>query len=362
MRHAQRLAAVLAAASLLGCSGRAPPVPTAASAEASADLRTVTIDAATVARETAFDGVVQAVNRSTVSAQTSGRVVDLPFDVGDYVAKDAVIVRITTVEQRARTSAAQAALAEARARLAEAELAHGRIRDVYQRNLIAKAQYDKAAADLDSARARAESARAALTEAQEGLGHTVIRAPYPGVVVSRQVQLGETVAPGQPLMTGVSLDSLRVEVDIPQQHMGALRKHRKARAILPDGRSVAIVDLRLPPAADPATHSFRVLAQLPSLEPEAGVLPGTLVKVAFVSGQTQALLVPPEAVVRRGEISACYVLDPQGRVSFRALRLGSLGAEGRIPVLAGLALGEKVVVDPNAAVRLYLLQHGRSGA
>lgn len=346
--------AALATVCLAGCADRAPDAPEPAAPA----LAVARIELAPIARETVFDGVVEAVNQSTVSAQTTGRVVELPYDVGDYVEQGSVIVRITTAEQRARSGAAEATLSEANARLAEAQLVYDRTQDVYERKLIARAQFDKAAADLDSARARAEAARASVAEAREGLGYTVIRAPYSGVVVARQVQLGEAVTPGRPLMTGVSLDALRAAVDIPQQHIGALRKHGRARVILPDARSVPVTDLRLPPAANPSTHSFRVLANLPALDGNAGVFPGTLVKVAFVSGETRGLQVPPEAVVHRGELTACYIVGDTGNVSFRALRVGSPGADGRIPVLAGLAAGEKVALDPIAAAAAYKAQHG----
>lgn len=352
-----RTPSLLFAAVLLAACSDPPPSP-AGRAAATASLATATVEIAKVARETAFDGVVEAINQSTVSAQTSGRVVELPYDVGDYVEQGAVIVRITPTEQRARAGGAEAALAEAKARLAEAQLVYDRTRDVYEKKVIAKAQFDKAAADLDSARARAEAARATLAEAREGLGYTTIRAPYAGIVVARQVQLGETVTPGRPLMTGVSLDRLRVAVDIPQQHITPLRKHHQARAILPDGRSVPVTDLRLPPAADPATHSFRVLASLPPLDGDAGVFPGTLVKVAFVSGEGEGLLLPPQALVRRGEVTACYTVDEQAAVNFRALRVGSPGADGRVPVLAGLSAGEKVALDPVAAAAAYRQQRG----
>jgi RND family efflux transporter MFP subunit len=343
-------ALLLATALLCSCSDREPS-SAAEQASATASLASVTVESARVPRETAFDGAVEAINQSTVSAQTSGRVVELPFDVGDYVEKDAVIVRFTTTEQRARAGGAQATLAEARARLAEAQLTYDRTKDVYEKRVVPKAQLDKASADLDSARARAEAAQAALTEAREGLGYTVIRAPYAGIVVARHVQLGETVVPGRTLMTGLSLEHLRVVVEIPQQHIGPLRKHRKARVILPDGKSVAAVELRIPPGADPATHTFRVLVTLPPGEHD--VFPGTLVKVAFVSGEEDRVLIPPQALVRRGEITGAYVLDRNGRLDLRYLRVGTPGADGRIPVFAGLAAGERLALDPIAAGVAY---------
>lgn len=339
------------------CS-EAPPPPAQGTRPEAPALATLLAERTVVVRETVFDGVVEATNQATVSAQTAGRVLEMPFDVGDYVEQGAVIVQITPAEQRARADAAEAALAEANTRLAEAQLAHDRTRDMFRRKLVAAAQFDAAVAELDAARARVKSAEAALGQAREGLGYTVIRAPYAGYVLARHVQPGESVAPGQRLMSGVSLDQLRVAVDIPQQHIGPLRKHRQARVILPDGRSVPAADLRLPPAADPATHSFRVLAALPALEADAGVFPGTLLKVAFTSGEAEGLLLPAAAIVHRGELTACYVLDEQGAIGLRTLRIGSPGPDGRIPVLAGLAGGERVALDPIAAAVEYKRQAG----
>ena len=348
-----RASRFLLAVALVSACSDAPPAP-GPETGAAAGLESHVVEVSRVPRETAFDGAVEAINQSTVSAQTTGRVVELPYDVGDYVEKDAVIVRFTTTEQRARTGGAEASLAEARARLAEAQLAYDRTRDIYEKKLVAKAQLDKAAADLDAARARAAAAQAGLTEARESLGYTVIRAPYAGIVVARHVQLGETVAPGRQLMTGLSLEHLRAVVEIPQQHIGPLRRHRKARVILPDGISVAAAELRIPPSADPSTHSFRVLVTLPP--GEHGVFPGTLVKVAFVSGEEERVLIPPASIVRRGEVTGVYVVGADGRIGLRYLRVGTATADGRVPVLAGLAAGERVATDPIAAGIAYKQQ------
>lgn len=351
---ARTLVWLAAAALLSACSESSPPSGRDPAAAATANLAIQIVQSARVPRETSFDGAVEAINQSTVSAQTSGRVVDLPYDVGDYVEQGAVIVRFTGTEQRARSQAQEAGLAEAKARLAEAQLAYDRTKDVYARKLVAKAQLDKAAAELDSAKARHEGAQATLAEARENLGYTVIRAPYAGIVVARHVQMGETVTPGRPLMSGVSLEHLRAVVEIPQQHIGPLRKHRKARVILPGGGSVEAAELRIPPNADPATHTFRVLVTLPPGKHE--VFPGTLVKVAFVSGEEERLLVPGNALVRRGEVNGVYVLDAQSRIGLRYLRTGTPVADGNVPVLAGLMSGERVVLDPIAAGIAYKQQ------
>jgi RND family efflux transporter MFP subunit len=332
-----------------GCSEPSPPSMPAA--PVASGLQSEVVETATVSRETTFDGVVEAVNQSTVSAQTAGRVIEMPVDVGDEVEKGAVIVRFTDTEQKARGAAAEQATHEARARLVEAEAEFKRVSEIYEKRLIAKSQYDRSRADLDAARARLKASEATLAEVREGLEHTVIRAPYAGIVVQRHVQIGETVTVGTPLMTGVSLEHLRVRVDVPQQHIGVLRRHHQARVLLPDGASVAAEGMRIPPNADPGTQSFRVLVTLPA--GEYGVYPGVLLKVAFVTGSEERLLLPAQALVRRGEIEGAYVIAADGTLSFRYLRTGTPASDGRIPVLAGLVAGERVASDPHAAAAVY---------
>jgi RND family efflux transporter MFP subunit len=300
-------------------------------------------------RETRFDGVIEAVNQATVAAQTGGRVTELPYDVGDFVRQGEVIVRLTGTEQKAQAGAAAATLREAEARLTEAKVQYDRVADTYARGLVARAALDRARADLDSAAARVEAARNTLAQAREQADYTVVRAPYSGIVVKRHVEVGETVSPGRPLMSGLSLEHLRAVVEIPQQHIGPLRSHKKARVLLPDERSVAASELRIPPNADPETHTFRVLVTLP--QGDYAAFPGTLVKVAFVSGEQDLLLVPSAAVLRRAEITAVYVAAG-GRPSLRYVRAGTPLADGRVPLLSGLVPGEQIYPDAVAAALL----------
>jgi RND family efflux transporter MFP subunit len=316
-----------------------------------AKLATVAAETVRTETELAFDGIIEAVNQATVSAQTSGRVIELPFDVGDYVEKGALIVRLRDTEQRARAESATASLSDANARLHEAQLAYERAKDIFAKGLIAKAGYDKAEADLKSAQARVDAAKSAATESSEGLGYTAMRAPYSGIVVARHIKVGELAAVGKPLMTGLSLEELRALVDIPQEHIGPLRKHKRARIILPNGTSLTAAQLRLPPSADPNTQSFSVQVLLP--KGDHGIFPGTLVKVAFTTGEREQLLVPAAAIVHRGEITGVYVQNAEGRLSFRYIRIGTPVADGRVPIVSGLTAGENVALDPVAAGSAY---------
>jgi RND family efflux transporter MFP subunit len=316
--------------------GSVPPPP----------LETLTLVRESAPRERVWDGVVEAVHQATLSAQTGGRVLELPFDVNDYVAAGQVVVRFTDVEQQAGRRRAEAAQASAQAGFNEAEAEYARIAEVYERRLVSKSQLDQATARRDSARAQLEVARVALREAGEAVDYTVVRAPYAGILTQRHVEVGETVRPGQPLVSGLSLNRLRVNVDVPQSEVAAIREHGRAAVLLDDGRRIEAEKLTIFPFADPATHSFKLRLDLP--EAETGLQPGMIAKAAFVLGQAERLFVPASALLTRSEVTAVYVVAADNRVSLRQVRPGHRYAD-RIEILAGLAEGERVVLDPVAA-------------
>jgi RND family efflux transporter MFP subunit len=345
---------LLAALALSACGSEpVAPVP-----EPAVPFATLEVVRETVPRERAWDGVVEAVNQATLSAQTAGRVLELPFDVNDYVEAGQVVVRFTDVEQVSASRRAAAGLAAAQADAAEAELAFRRTEELVGKQLLARASLDQARARRDAARAALESARAGVSEAGEQVDYTVIKAPYSGILTERLVEVGESVRPGQPLVSGLSLDRLRVDVEVPQSDIQAIRGHGAAAVLLPDGRRVEASDVTIFPYADPKTHSFRIRVELP--EANTGLQPGMTVKTAFKTGESQRILVPASALVSRSEVTAVYAVDAANRVSLRQVRIGRRTGD-RVEVLAGLAAGERIAADPLAALA-HLTQRGTEPA
>lgn len=335
--------AVALASLAAGCGNPATAPPSAKLAP----LEAIVLAPQRAPLERQLDGKIEAVNQGTVAAQTSGRVTEILYDVNDFVPAGAVIVRIRATEQKAGLLQAQASLREAMARETEARQRYDRVVVMFESKLVAKAALDEAAATRDATKAQLAAAQAALQSAQEGVSYTEIRAPYAGIVTKRNVQLGETVAPGTPLMSGLSLQYLRVAVDVPQSIVGQVRRIRKA-AVYVDGRRVEATKLTVFPEAASASSTFRARLELP--ENATDLYPGMFVKVAFVIGESERLLVPTDAVVERGDVTAVYVIDPNGTVSLRQIRPGHR-VDGRIEVLAGLAAGERIATDPLAAMK-----------
>ncbi|MDY0067913.1 MAG: efflux RND transporter periplasmic adaptor subunit [Steroidobacteraceae bacterium] len=296
--------------------------------------------------ERMLDGVIEAVNQGTVSAQTSGRVAEVLYDVNDFVPADAVIIRLRGAEQRATLEQANAALKEAIAREAEAQARYSRVAGLFKDNAASRQQLDTARAERDAAVARLAGARAAVESAREEVNYTEIRAPYAGVVTQRHVEVGESVRPGAPLMSGLSLQQLRVSVDLPQSLVRQVREIGKA-AVYIDGRRIPAVGVTIFPQAAPQSNTFRARVELP--ENAADLYPGMFVKVGFVVGEAERLLTPVQAVVERSEVTAVYVLDESDTPRLRQVRLGRVFGE-HVDVLAGLSPGERVALDPAAAV------------
>ncbi|MBW9262654.1 MAG: efflux RND transporter periplasmic adaptor subunit [Candidatus Thiodiazotropha sp. (ex. Lucinisca nassula)] len=306
---------------------------------------------AVVKRETArefwLDGTVEAINQTTLSAQTRGQVEQILFDVDDYVEKGQEVVMLKDTEQRAGLDQARADLKEAKARRQEALDDFNRTKDLFGRKLASQSQLDKATAALKSAKARKEAADARLAQATEQFEYTRVKAPYSGIVTHRHVEVGEIASPGQKLMSGTSLDQLRVIVDLPQSLVPVIRQQGKARVLLSSGESIEGVKLTIFPFADQSSSTFQVRVDLP--EGVKDLFPGMFVKTAFITGVKQELVVPREAVVYRSEVTAVYVLGSDGRVHFRHIRAGHPVSEDVLSVIAGLSAGEQVILDPVAA-------------
>jgi RND family efflux transporter MFP subunit len=328
---------------LCACGTPAPAAPP----RAVPALATLTVQPHRAPLERLLDGRIEAVNQGTVAAQTSGRVTEILYDVNDFVPAGAVIVRLRATEQRAGLAQAEAALREATARDTEARQRHERMQGLYAEHVVPKAAFDQAVADRDAAQAQLAAARAALERAREGVAYTEVRAPYAGVVTRRDVEVGETVSPGTPLMSGLSLRYLRVAVDVPQSAVEEVRRIRKA-AVYVGNRRIEATKLTIFPEASTNTNTFRARLELP--ENAADLYPGMFVKVGFVVGESERLLVPAAALVERGEVTAMYVVDAQQRTALRQVRLGHR-FDDQVEVLSGLRAGERIATDPVAAMK-----------
>ncbi|MBL8484600.1 MAG: efflux RND transporter periplasmic adaptor subunit [Rhodocyclaceae bacterium] len=317
-------------------------------AGAAEPLATGSVEYRNVALTYAAEGVVEAVKQSTVAAQISGRIVQINFDVGDYVEKGAVILRIDEREAAQAVSGTRAQVAQAQANLAQARASYERTRALVAQKFVSQAALDKAQADFKAAQAQLEAMLAGAGQAETVRGFTAVTAPYAGVVAARLVELGEMATPGKPLMSGFDPRELRVVANIPQYMLGRVRSGSAARVEIPSlQRWLEVKEVSVLPVSDARLLSTRVRLTLP--EGVRDVFPGVFARAHFVIGEAQRLVLPASAVLQRSEVTAAYVVAADGSIRLRQIRLGESAGPDGYEVLAGLAPGERVALDPIAA-------------
>ncbi|MCJ2377181.1 efflux RND transporter periplasmic adaptor subunit [Vibrio sp. ZSDZ34] len=286
-------------------------------------------------------GTVDAVNKGTLSAQTSGRIVSVNADVNDIVRQGDVLLEISAKQQSASLDAALARLNSANAQSVRSQAQVKRYRELYPVGAISKERLDSAEAEARSAIAEVKGAKASVIQAKDSLGYTSIEAPYTGVVTKRFVELGETVSPGTRLMEGFSLSPLRVVTEIPQRFHDKVNSAEQFSISTDRGQFLTATEAKLFNYANVNSRSFKVRLEL--LNEDTQLYPGSWVNVQFVHGQHQSIMVPTSAVIRRGELSVVYRLIDQ-TLQMNPIRVGEThGAQ--IEVLSGLEPGDEILTN-----------------
>lgn len=277
------------------------------------------------------EAVVEAVRQATVAAQVQGRVVDVRVDAGQRVKKGELLMRIDAREAAEGVAGAQAQLIQAKAN-------YERTRSLFAQKFVSAAALDKAEADYKAAQASVGASGATWS-------HAAVAAPIAGVVALRQTELGEMAVPGKPLVTVYDPRSLRVIASIPQYKLAEVKKAGKARLEFPEaGFWLDAARIEVLPTADTRSHTVTARLYLP--ENIEGVIPGMAARAHFLTGTGKKLTLPPKAVLRRGEVTGVYVLDAGNVPHLRQVRLGEMLGNGELEVLAGLAAGDKVALEP----------------
>jgi RND family efflux transporter MFP subunit len=317
-------------------------------------------------------GYVVARRQATVSSKLTGKVAEVLVEEGMRVESGQVVARLDDATQQAQlelaqaqTDAARATLAELEANLRAARLERDRLRDLRGRELTsaasldsAEAVYDALAAKLDTGKENVDVALKNVALAQDALDNMTIRAPFGGMVVSKNAQPGEMISPvsagGGFTRTGictiVDMDSLEIEVDVNEAFIQRVTPGQRVSATLdayPDWQIPAEV-IAIVPTADRQKATVRV--RIGFLERDERVLRDMGVKVAFLgsgmpAGEPQevvGVLVAGEALREDADGPFVWRIS-SGVVEQRRVQVSGSGDRERVLVTQGLAVGDTVV-------------------
>ncbi|MFN4022463.1 MAG: efflux RND transporter periplasmic adaptor subunit [Hydrogenophilus thermoluteolus] len=291
------------------------------------------------------EGVIEAVLQARVAPEVAGRIVEVRVDAGTKVKAGDLLFVLDDTAVRQEVAAARARLAQAEANLAQARAEWERAKNLFAQKFISESRLDSARTALDAAQAERNAAQAQLARAEAALAYTQVKAPFDGIVAERYGNQGDMAQPGQPLLLLYQPGALRAVAQVPQERIRALGQPLAARVEVPgQARAWNATAVTVLPAVDPKTQTQTVRADLP---PDAGdgLVPGTFARMEISAAGGERLVVPTQAILRRGELTAVYVETANGW-RLRQVRLGDRVDEAHVQVLAGLAAGDRVALDP----------------
>jgi len=330
---AATLSALALAGLLSGCGHKSPHAAGAPPEPPPVPVQVVKAELRPVPATEEVVGTVRAKLRANLEAKVAGRIAQMPVVAGQTVKRGDLIAQLEVQEIQAR-------LDQARAAAEQAERDLQRYAALLQQKAVTQAEFD-------GMEARARIARASVAEATTMLEYARVTAPFDGVVSRKFADVGDLASPGRPLVELEDPGSLRVEADVAEAlidriHPGARMSVRAAGREAPVEATVS----EIAPAADPNSRTFRVKLDLP---PNAGLRLGQFARVLIPLGETPALCVPAEAVVRRGQMHLVFVVE-DGRARLRLVKVGKpLGTE--VELLSGVQPGDLVVRTGAAQLR-----------
>ncbi|MCU7834552.1 MAG: efflux RND transporter periplasmic adaptor subunit [gamma proteobacterium symbiont of Taylorina sp.] len=206
-------------------------------------------------------------------------------------------------------------------------------------------------AQLDQAHQALQQARANIYQIDSKLRDSMSIAPFDGVIVTKNIEVGDTVQPGQRLLIYEDLHQLQIHIDVPARIIHHLQKGQLLNARM-DGAAnkIEVKIAKIFPSSDPLRHTTRVKLTLPESSHAA---PGNYAEVWIPTAKNTMkthLLIPSSAVIQRGGVPSVFVVNQNQQVELRLARLGELLPSGDIVILYGVKENEQIIDKPPAFI------------
>ncbi|HEY7786216.1 MAG TPA: efflux RND transporter periplasmic adaptor subunit [Pyrinomonadaceae bacterium] len=374
---------------LISSSACKSDYPASARQNRSGDARTARQVKTVVVSELPFgetvtaNGTLAAYDQTTVSVKVPGRVRSIAVDLGSVVRRGQVIGQLEQTDYRLRVQQAEAALAQARARLGlspdgqddrvdieqtgtvrqaravmeEARLSRERAARLVEQGVVAKSDFDSADATYKVAQSRYQDAleeirnrqallaqrRSELSLARQQLADTSVYSPLDGVVEEKRANLGEYLAAGAPVVNIVRMDPLRLRAQVPERDASNVHSGQNVRVTVEGDQNVYLGQItRLSPVI---AEQNRMLLVEADVRNNGSLRPGTFARAEIVTNDAKmAVTVPNNAIVTFAGIEKVIAVE-NGKAVEKPITTGRRNGEWT-EVVAGVNVGEKVVVDP----------------
>lgn len=316
-------------------------------------VRVITAAPGGAAAAVELPGNISAFNEAPILARTTGYVRRWNSDIGARVAAGAVLVEIDAPDLDQELAQARASLVQARASLELAGKSSVRWQELRAADAVSQQEADDRAGALAELDAAAKAAAANVSRLEELARFKRVTAPFAGVIVKRDVEIGQLVSAGSgnPLYVLQQIDPVRVYVSVAQADSAQVRPGSAATISVAEypGQPFTGTVTRVAGALDPATRTR--LTEIDVANHDGLLLPGAYARVKLAGARTtRGVLVPNTALLYRAEGPRMVVIGDGDKVSLREVTLGEDNGKA-VEVLSGVAAGERVVTNPPDALR-----------
>ena len=290
-------------------------------------------------------GSIKAAHEAAVASRLLARVIEVSVKAGQAVKRDDVLVRLDDVDLHARHKQAEATWEIAKANLGNAILEFDRAKQLWASNAISRADFDRATTTFQTTGAEVRRSDEAVQESKALLAHATIKAPLTGIVIDKKVVVGDTVTPGQTLVTLFNPDKMQMLASVRESLALKLRVGQKLSGRIEslDYEAEATIS-EIVPEAQASSRSFivKVVGRCPP-----GVYSGMFGRIYIPLEDEDIIVVPAATIKRVGQLEMVHVVADD-KLRRRNIQTGrSFGAE--MEVLAGLQPGEMVAMPMSSA-------------
>lgn len=341
------------AAALTGCGKKSEPPPPPRPA--------ITLLAEpSPAFDMVLSGTVEPQVQTPFGFRVIGRMIARPVKVGDRVEAGQTLAAIDPLSLEMAARAATANLASARAQFDNATSTEARQAALLEKKTTSQAAFDTAEQERAAAQANMTQAEANLAKAQEQLSYAILKADYSGVVTATSAEVGQTVSPGQAIVTLAEPTRRDAVIDATDTIVDALWLGQKFNVSLQINPAATVSGTirEIAPESDAVTRSRRVKIALDN--PPDSFRIGATIYARLANEASAAIRIPDSALLREGDKARVFVVDPaSSKVALREVEIAPDREEGRWIVRAGLQPGERIVtagvhrLKEGEVVRIY---------
>ncbi len=299
----------------------------------------------------ALPGTLQGYVQAPLAARASGYVKRWTKDIGSKVQKGELLAEIETPELDQQLSQGSAARTQAASSLDLAASTKNRWEALREKDAVSQQELDERRSTEAQARANLAAAEANVDRLRQVAGFKRIVAPFSGVVIRRNVDVGDLIDAGanRPLFVLAQIDTLRIYVNVPQAYAHLIKVGQQVPVTQSELRGQTFTGeiVRTAGAIDTATRTMQVEINLPNKE--GLLMPGAYVQAALPLTVNQSLTIPANALLIRGDGMRVAVVDASGVVKLKTVRIGRNYGES-VELLEGVGAKDRLVLNPSDSI------------